>query len=812
MASLLPTDHSEFRSEQYWNDFFIKRQATTNDDEEVQSTFEWYGDWSDMSALVGSYVPPSPPPPVATTHEEQSAQESSSSSSPNNTEVLVIGCGNSTTSEEMFAQGYKRVTSNDFSDVVIEEMCTKTQPTNDSIVDPTKSWLKYEKMDFLNMTYADETYDLVFDKGALDALMSDDTARSKQDAATLFSEIDRVTKVGGAYVCITLAQKHIMKGLFRHFAKPCSTWDVHVHTFSPKLGSALCPFAFIAVKRPTPHGKETGMPPITTYFGDLIGENVHHNTNNTKEETKNSGSGRTRNNNADAEGTVVNMGQAIRNIIAMQQTHNFLGGPIKPGCAITLHLWPQHDKKQQQQQQEDSLSQKITGPKFTVTVLDAEHTPQHGPLSCGVFIVPRGREVEFLFNTTEGQMDLAKQAGFARLIVVAMERGHDFSGGLDQVKSELDSYMTKLAPPTGTGGASASIPYLTTGTDSLGHRVEMHRGKSTYSGEYAVEEVLTNEDDDNGGTIVRRLIFLNNSNLVQSEIRLVKPGKLKQKKNNKSSSKHNHDDAHDTNDEMVPYHGHVAFEFHLTMACSIGLLNDSCCPPRNPSPAASTPAPPSLRVLIVGLGGGCLPMFIHEHFNHVELTCVEIDAEMESIATNWFGYASNSARMTTVLGDGVAYIQNWKENKDPKHRQEKFHVVIFDVDAKDALKTGVSFPPKEFLTPSFIQHVESKILMEDGMLCINVASRSNKMFAKTINTMKNIFNVVDVVQYEESLNRIVFAYKSTALDDRAFSSSGGLEPLEAGAVLRRLKKRATKEWPAETDEDIMDAMEDVKSY
>jgi spermidine synthase len=293
---------------------------------------------------------------------------------------------------------------------------------------------------------------------------------------------------------------------------------------------------------------------------------------------------------------------------------------------------------------------------------------------------------------------------------------------------------------------------------------------------------------------------------------LVKPGKLKQKKNNKSSSKHNHDDAHDTNDEMVPYHGHVAFEFHLTMACSIGLLNDSCCPPRNPSPAASTPAPPSLRVLIVGLGGGCLPMFIHEHFNHVELTCVEIDAEMESIATNWFGYASNSARMTTVLGDGVAYIQNWKENKDPKHRQEKFHVVIFDVDAKDALKTGVSFPPKEFLTPSFIQHVESKILMEDGMLCINVASRSNKMFAKTINTMKNIFNVVDVVQYEESLNRIVFAYKSTALDDRAFSSSGGLEPLEAGAVLRRLKKRATKEWPAETDEDIMDAMEDVKSY
>ena len=807
MASLLPENHSEFRTQQYWNDFFIKRQATTTEDDgNVESTFEWYGDWSDMSSVVAAYIPPS------------------------TGEVLVIGCGNSTTSEDMFAQGYTCVTSIDFSDVVIQEMTDKTVDVTNTIADQATSWLRYEKMDFLNMEYPDGRFRLVFDKGALDALMADDTPRSKKDAATLFQEIDRVVggvggvnddedddeyvksekqageatqgegKERGVYVCVTLAQKHIMSALFRHFGRPGSLWDVHVHTFSPRLGSALCPFAFVAVRREQPH---VGMPPITTHFDNLSS------TGNTGDDEKNELS--------DVGGTIVNMGQAIRSIIAMQQTHNFLGGPIKPGCAITLHLWPQHgsDEKEKTETKSANTGSKAKGgPRFTVTVLDAEHptgSPAHGANSCGVFIVPQGREVEFLFNTTEGQMDLAGQAGFARFIVVAMERGHDFSGGLDQVKRELDPYMSKLAPPS---NSPFQIPYLTTGTDSLGSRVEMHSGKSEYSGEYAVEEVVTDEDD---GIIVRRLIFLDNSNLVQSEVRLgVREKKKKQHfknkkknanpvKNSSSDNNNNHNNNYDDEDEdeeekdLVPDHSHLTFEFHLTLACSIGMLNDTSGGKSNGSQGKNT------RVLVVGLGGGCLPMFLHEHFAHVQLTCVEIDSEMADIATNWFGYAAGSERMQTVIGDGIHYI----ENLPSLSMEEKFHVVIFDVDAKDALSTGVSFPPKEFLDPTFLQHVASNVLSEEGMLCINVASRSKSFFEKTIEKMQNVFSVVDVVKYEDSLNRIVFAYKSGTLDERSFSSEGGLEPLGGSQVLRRLKMRSTKDWSSETDDDIIEAMSDT---
>ena len=55
---------------------------------------------------------------------------------PSSGEVLVIGCGNSTQSEDMFAQGYTCVTSIDFSDVVIQEMTTKTCAFTNAITNP----------------------------------------------------------------------------------------------------------------------------------------------------------------------------------------------------------------------------------------------------------------------------------------------------------------------------------------------------------------------------------------------------------------------------------------------------------------------------------------------------------------------------------------------------------------------------------------------------------------------------------------------------------------------------------------------------
>lgn len=62
---------------------------------------------------------------------------------------------------------------------------------------------------------------------------------------------------------------------------------------------------------------------------------------------------------------------------------------------------------------------------------------------------------------------------------------------------------------------STKVPFLSVG-GGLGWREEINRGVSQLSGEYCVENVK-GED----GELYRRLVFLSNSSLVQSESRLL---------------------------------------------------------------------------------------------------------------------------------------------------------------------------------------------------------------------------------------------------------------------------------------------------
>lgn len=74
----------------------------------------------------------------------------------------MVGCGNSKLTEQMFDDGYKGIVSIDISEVIVDKMRNEMLKKNKNI--------PFLVMDATKMTYEDNSFDVVIDKGTLDAL------------------------------------------------------------------------------------------------------------------------------------------------------------------------------------------------------------------------------------------------------------------------------------------------------------------------------------------------------------------------------------------------------------------------------------------------------------------------------------------------------------------------------------------------------------------------------------------------------------------------------------------------------------------
>lgn len=60
-------------------------------------------------------------------------------------------------------------------------------------------------------------------------------------------------------------------------------------------------------------------------------------------------------------------------------------------------------------------------------------------------------------------------------------------------------------------------------------------------------------------------------------------------------------------------------------------------------------------MLVVGLGGGSLPLFVHDYFPQACVAVVEIDPSMLEVATHWFGFSQDD-RMQVHIADGLDHV------------------------------------------------------------------------------------------------------------------------------------------------------------
>ena len=181
--SLLPRSHTQFQLKSYWEQFFSKRSTP----------FEWYGEYTDLCHILHKYIK------VAS-------------------KTLVVGCGNSKLSEDLYDAGIIDITNIDISEVVIKKMGASNFEKRPKMI--------FTQMDMLAMDFQDGSFDCVLDKGTLDAIYSNTDDVTVTKVGRMWGEVERVLKVGGRYVCVSLAQQHILDTLLEHFS---TGWLLRVH-------------------------------------------------------------------------------------------------------------------------------------------------------------------------------------------------------------------------------------------------------------------------------------------------------------------------------------------------------------------------------------------------------------------------------------------------------------------------------------------------------------------------------------------------------------------------------------------------------
>ncbi|KAJ1458563.1 S-adenosyl-L-methionine-dependent methyltransferase [Pelagophyceae sp. CCMP2097] len=397
------------------------------------------------------------------------------------------------------------------------------------------------------------------------------------------------------------------------------------------------------------------------------------------------------------------------------------------------------------------------GPRYSVRILDCD---PGAATKAACFIVPQGREHEYVFASDDGLRQIAASAKCARLIVVALEsrRGHVFSS-LEAVQGELSAAVVAFAPP----GTTGQIAFMTVG--SLGNRSVVARGPTASGDEFFIEEV----DEADGGR-TRRLVFGSNPNVVQTEVRLVAAAKKGKKKGGAPAA-------------MAVDHGALQSAYHVAMLATAAFIDLD---------AKTAP-----RALAIGLGGGVFVMALRAFLPKLKIDVCELDAQVVTAAEAYFGFqheGNGDASTSVSVGDGLDYF------KDASTTASPYSFIAVDVDAKDET-SGMCCPPPAFVARAFLRQVRQG-LTENGVCVVNVVARDATAFQEACANMAQVFGSVATLKPDEDdVNCILVGRKS---------------PLPASkkdrAKLRLDLRNAVGKWLVDSDavEDPLELLETLK--
>ncbi|KAH3863579.1 EEF1A lysine methyltransferase 4-like isoform X1 [Dreissena polymorpha] len=188
----LPASNLDYREQSYWDERYTS-----------EDSYDWFSGYTSFKHLLKADIQ---------AHHR----------------ILTLGCGNSPMSAEMYRDGFHHIVNTDFSSIVIDKMSKKH---SDMI---EMSW---QVMDMCNIEFPEASFDIVLEKGTIDALMVQErdpwnvSEETCQKIDSILNQVmfivSHILKPGGKFISITFSQTHFRKPLY---ARSRYNWDVQVST------------------------------------------------------------------------------------------------------------------------------------------------------------------------------------------------------------------------------------------------------------------------------------------------------------------------------------------------------------------------------------------------------------------------------------------------------------------------------------------------------------------------------------------------------------------------------------------------------
>lgn len=146
------------------------------------------------------------------------------------------------------------------------------------------------------------------------------------------------------------------------------------------------------------------------------------------------------------------------------------------------------------------------------------------------------------------------------------------------------------------------------------------------------------------------------------------------------------------------------------------------------------------RVLVVGLGGGTLPMFLRHYYPEAVIDAVDINPDVIHVAKTYFDFRED-ARMRAHAADGRKFIE---ETRRP------YDVIFLDAFGSDNV-------PPTLTTEEFLRAVR-RAVKPDGVVVGNIWGRhSNTLYDSMVRTYQEVFDDLYILEVRGAGNRILLA-------------------------------------------------------